>query len=332
MSNWYYSAVLVLILLGIVVVEQKWIRGEQPRFTIDQSFRDRLPQSGFPPELQTELAKLGDQEIVGKPALIEHLKRNIGQKATKETIDAVAAQTISYEPDSPIGVWMAMMGFLTLFILVAGKGVTGRFAGVLIDERNRFSLSRLQMVMWTILILSAYIVAVLINIHRGQENPTHIGLDETLWALMGIATTSLVGSPLIKSTKSGTSTDLVTSPPQDQQVRRFELLKQRGVPTEGLEVDGQLIANKDPKDASWADLFRGDDVATAFSLDLSKVQMFYFTIITLLVYGAALSSLFESNAVGIKEFPDLSGGMIALLGISHAGYLTSKAIKRDPTP
>ena len=35
--------------------------------------------------------------------------------------------------------------------------------------------------------------------------------------------------------------------------------------------------------------------------------------------------------IEIEEFPALSESMLALLGISHAGYLANKAVTRTPT-
>src|SRR5262245_33529876 len=43
---------------------------------------------------------------------------------------------------------------LTVFTTVAGQGTVGLWRGVLVDERNRMSLSRLQLVLWTIVVLS----------------------------------------------------------------------------------------------------------------------------------------------------------------------------------
>ena len=45
-------------------------------------------------------------------------------------------------------------------------------------------------------------------------------------------------------------------------------------------------------------------------------------------YGATLWSLFVGIEGGLRihELPALSGGMMALLGISHAGYLGHKAV------
>ncbi|MCK4458266.1 MAG: hypothetical protein KAT13_01350, partial [Methanosarcinales archaeon] len=93
--------------------------------------------------------------------------------------------------------WFSVMALMTLSIIIAGHGATGRWAGLLIDERNRMSLSRLQMILWTAIILSGLLVAALSNTTLGAKDPLAIALPEELWMLMGISTASLVGSPLI---------------------------------------------------------------------------------------------------------------------------------------
>jgi hypothetical protein len=212
---------------------------------------------------------------------------------------------------------------------VAGNGVTGYWRGVLIDSRNKISLARFQTAVWTALIVSAYLTAVLINIHRGQPDATDITLHPTLWALMGIATTSLVGSPLIKNSKAGQPVGgrLASPPVEDAEVRTLELLRSQGDP--GIP-EGSLIVNQSPNDASWMDLFKGDDTTNAAHLDLGKIQMFFFTIITMATYGTAIAGMFDSEPGKILAFPDLSSGIVALLGISHAGYLASKAAGGPP--
>lgn len=91
---------------------------------------------------------------------------------------------------------------------------------------------------------------------------------------------------------------------------------------------GRLIRLTTASCASWADMFRGEDVTDGAHLDLAKVQMFYFTIILVLAYTFALGDMFiEQMATPslIAAFPALNTGAIALLGISHAGYLVNKA-------
>ncbi|WP_426735351.1 hypothetical protein [Myxococcus faecalis] len=64
---------------------------------------------------------------------------------------------------------------------------------------------------------------------------------------------------------------------------------------------------------------------TAAQLDLAKVQMFYFTLIAAVSYFVSLATLLASSKPGsVSSLPALSQGFIALLAISHGGYLVSK--------
>ena len=82
------------------------------------------------------------------------------------------------------------------------------------------------------------------------------------------------------------------------------------------------------KRAAFQDVFQGDTPETAASLDLGKVQMFYVTVALVLGYGLALGALFAEfdGSAGITELPTIDAAFVALLGISHAGYLTTKAV------
>jgi hypothetical protein len=66
--------------------------------------------------------------------------------------------------------WLAIAVLMTLVGVVAGHGVTGLARGVLIDDRHRLSLSRLQMLLWTVLVLSGWMAAALSNIGRGARH------------------------------------------------------------------------------------------------------------------------------------------------------------------
>lgn len=69
--------------------------------------------------------------------------------------------------------WLLIMGVMLLLLVIAGLDITGseagagsksttarlssgRFDGVLIDDRNKISLSRLQLLLWTVVVLSAW--------------------------------------------------------------------------------------------------------------------------------------------------------------------------------
>ena len=88
---------------------------------------------------------------------------------------------------------------------------------------------------------------------------------------------------------------------------------------------GQVIVNTSLGAARWSDMFKGEETGNAAHLDLGKVQMFYFTLILVLAYAVALGCAFAGEE-RIHAFPALDPSMVALLGISHAGYLVHKAV------
>jgi hypothetical protein len=76
-------------------------------------------------------------------------------------------------------------------------------------------------------------------------------------------------------------------------------------------------------------MFEGDEVGNTAYLDLAKVQMFYFTVILGVAYVATLVpslARLRTDPASVGELPALSEGMVALLGISHAGFLASKGV------
>jgi hypothetical protein len=189
--------------------------------------------------------------------------------------------------------WLPSLALLWFFVLVAGHGITGYWRGAFIDEQNRISLSRLQLAAWTVLVLSAYLIAALGNLASGASDPLAIRIDSQVWILLGISTTSLVGSPLLKSNK---------------------------------RVRALLLRNSGPGDASWADVFRGEETGNEGLLDIAKLQLFYFTVIVVFAYAVALGTALSRSAYPVTELPSLSSGVLAVIAISHAGYLTNKVI------
>jgi hypothetical protein len=244
-------------------------------------------------------------------------------------IIAIMALTgILFPTRARLGSWMITLVLLGTFAAVAGQGITGLWSGLLIDERNKISLARLQLTLWTIVVLSGFLTAALSNLAAAQPTPLAISVPSELWLLMGISTTSLVASPLIKSTKRSMQAN------EEEKCRTFALLAKQ-MSTEKIEDGvtnrGQLVVNTRPEAAQWADMFRGEETGNAAHLDLGKIQMFYFTIVLVLAYAVALGTAFASSDARISQLPAVDSSMVALLGISHAGYLTHKAIPHSET-
>jgi hypothetical protein len=215
---------------------------------------------------------------------------------------------------------------LLLLMLVLGLATTGRALGILINERNLMSLSRFQTVVWTVVVLSAYLTFALVRIRLMAggapiEDPLAIQVDWHLWALLGLSTTSLVGAPLILSAK------------KDQQPLSSATQKAaRMVHESPVDMDanrqGTLYANARLSDACLTDLFEGDELINTARLDLAKVQMFYFTLIAAICVFVMVFKQLTTGGADLDHLPVLPDGLVAILGISHAGYLGSKGIAR----
>ncbi len=79
-------------------------------------------------------------------------------------------------------------------------------------------------------------------------------------------------------------------------------------------------------------MFEGDEVGNAAYVDLAKVRMFFFTVVAALSYGVTLFYwIITKQPAEMTAFPVLSDGLIAILGISHAGFLVNSSTAHTPT-
>lgn len=90
---------------------------------------------------------------------------------------------------------------------------------------------------------------------------------------------------------------------------------------------GVIYRNESPEQASWLDIFRGDEISNYQVVQVSKIQMFFFTIAIVLSYAVLLWALM-SNAEAMSgpslDLPEFSDTLNGLLALSHAGYLVVK--------
>jgi ABC-type transport system involved in multi-copper enzyme maturation permease subunit len=261
--------------------------------------------------------------------------------------------------------WFIVMALLWAFFLLLGLIISKRPLGILVNEQNVMSLSRFQTVLWTIIVISAFLVigiarvknGVLADEEGGQlADPLNITIGNQLLALLGISAASLVGSPLVAATKKSKTPD-----PNAVQATAKEMVRTGNIPDSAKPVsvnampagaapadarslaapdptrlaaeisnnaDGILYKNPSVSDASFTDIFEGNEIGNTAHVDLGKVQMFFFTVLVAIAYVAALWDVLSEGAIYDSNFafPVLSDGMVALLGISNASYLASKGV------
>jgi hypothetical protein len=263
--------------------------------------------------------------------------------------------------------WFIVMALLWAFFLLLGLIISKRPLGILVNEQNVMSLSRFQTVLWTIIVISAFLVIGIARIKNGVladeegsqlADPLNITIGNQLLALLGISAAALVGSPLVAGTKKAKTPD-----PTAVQATADEMIRTGNVPdsakpapseaaapgdAESLaapaapaepdstelaakisdNASGTLYKNPSVSDASFTDIFEGNEVSNTAHVDLGKVQMFFFTVIVAIAYVAALWDVLSQGAIYDANFafPVLSDGMVALLGISNASYLANKGV------
>ncbi len=225
--------------------------------------------------------------------------------------------------------WLLLLALIIGVAATAGQAITGLWRGALIDDRNVMSLSRMQLLLWTCVVLSGYMTYALARIIQGLEHPLDIALEPSLWALMGISTGSLVGSPLILEGKKRIAASL-----QQLEASKAALGEQQEANPEDFTHQGQLATNRSISSARWSDMITGEELDTAPHLDIARLQMLFFTLISVASFAVGLGHFFLVNAPGIYGaqalFPSPDESLVALIGISHGGYLTAKAVRRSP--
>jgi hypothetical protein len=250
----------------------------------------------------------------------------------------IAAVVLGFAPQVLAGGTARVVTFVgSLFgiaMLMVGIGValTGQRMGILWSTRNTYSLSRLQITLWTLLVFSALAAACACRAYGlfteaggpgTLATAMGIHIPNALLAAMGISVASAAASPAILSMKSQgaapSQTDMQTA------AKRF-----------GGDVFavGRVMVRPDDCPPLVKDLFRSDDAAAAGTVDVGKVQQFIVTLLLLSVYFAMLLQMFWSGqapdladpkAKGVTALPPLSDGFVWLMGVSHAGYLAYKA-------
>ncbi len=224
---------------------------------------------------------------------------------------------------TPMVNYILVFIFMIVLLIAISMNVIGRADGVLIDTRNRMCLSRFQIVLWTVILLSAYFSIALLRIRAEVPNALGITIDESLWALMGISIASLVGAPLILYRKK----DKI---PSQKSLKAASIALKEPADIITTNSIGLLYASPNSADASFTDIFKGDEIANANLVDVSKVQMFLFTLIAAFSYLIQILKMMNdtTNPSSLNALPELSQGLVAILLISHAGYLTNKSINR----
>ncbi|WOJ90453.1 hypothetical protein RZS28_03920 [Methylocapsa polymorpha] len=220
-------------------------------------------------------------------------------------------------------------------LLVAlGLSTKGRIAGIWIDTRNRVSLARAQVTLWTVVVLGGYLALAMFNVGFAGilQSPEALtsyhafpSIPASVAAALGIATTSTMLSTLILGTKDKEVELNTAGDSQDA--------TSRGAAFFGAQTTG-LDKRASPAGASLADVFMGEENSNSDTVDVARLQNVMITII--LVFGffsfllewmsdIKMVTMLNAHDAIFQSLPQLGATFTSLLGLSHATYLVSKA-------
>ncbi len=206
-------------------------------------------------------------------------------------------------------VWLLSMLAFFGVIAAIGIGLKKRALGILVNERNRYSLSRLQMVLWTLLLLPGIYVVLLNNIHYDSTPPgAAFAFDWQLIALMGISLGSVVTAPMVLNLKADKTPDPATA---------------AAAAPDAMSV-GILDANASATEAAVRDFVLGEEVGNADTIDIGRIQMLMISVMAVIMYGWSIGYSLLTGTPHIDGMPAFNQTLLGLILISHTGYLAGK--------
>jgi hypothetical protein len=188
---------------------------------------------------------------------------------------------------------------LVLALVVASVPVALRVGGGLVKGKSGYSLVNLQLVLWTAYILVSYLVY-LWKLQLAQAPEFDIGLSDNLLLLMGFSGGSYVGARTIRAWQS----------------RHY-----------ASKVGGEVLDRPDTDKDHWQNMIRD----YSGNIDISKVQMFAWTLVALFAYVVEFVHGWPQIGLQTAGLPNVNDTLVGLMGISQAAYLGRKALVERTT-
>lgn len=271
---------------------------------------------------------------------------------------------------SRLGSWLFLIAVITLMAFFIGWGILKSWKGIFVDQRNRVSLARFQVVIWTILVLATFAEAALANIAFSEPNPVFtVVIPSNLWLVMGISIAALPVAAAASARKSSASPDKIANAiglrtlkdqetvtdlkkadsdtdvltkglndvidtklptgllEKDTTIRQLPKVNYLTINGEDLIANGLMVSRAKSELAKFKDMFVGDEITNFNYVDISKVQLFLFNVVLIIVFSVALAYYFMGQPpfASLPNIPDL---VAVFLGISNGAYILFKATPR----
>jgi hypothetical protein len=237
-----------------------------------------------------------------------------------------------------------VLGFLLLIAALVALFVLTRRSNILRDPRAvageggraSFSLARSQMAYWFVVVLLSYLYLWVVTGERDT-------LPVSVIALLGISAATALGGVVVDDPKNKVSHDEMTKLQQQKAQVRSRLSALRGqlaaltAPTDALQraTCAQAVKSAEAEEAALesrlavlsshyeaSGSFLRDVLSDDRGISLSRFQMLIWTLV--------LGVVFVVSVRTDLAMPDLSGTLLALLGVSSGTYVGLKVPEGSP--
>jgi hypothetical protein len=193
-------------------------------------------------------------------------------------------------------------------LLIGLAALLGRYTkprqllGILIDTRGRYSLTHLQLVTWSIVILSIISGIAAGRIIEGIPDPLGFTISSEVLGLLGISAGSAVTASAVKASKDTMRAAFVAASGEEDAPRLSQIF---------MLEEGEF-ADK--------------------AIDITKYQNFIITAVLVVAYVALTISALEGDTIKTSALPGFSSNFLVLIGISQAAYVAGKLPNQTGTP
>lgn len=189
-------------------------------------------------------------------------------------------------------------------VLAAGRTTGAGWLGALIDDRGRYSLSRLQFLIWMLVVLPLVTGVFVGRLSVNGTDPFGFTIPGEVLGVIGIATASTITAAAIKAHKDSSRPEFVAAS------------------KEGGTL-GQIVLTE-------------EGPAGDVSVDLTKLQQLAITLLLAFVYVASTVHDFAGHGprtpvrgpAEITSLPNFGPTFLLLLAASNVGYLAGKLPNR----
>jgi hypothetical protein len=203
--------------------------------------------------------------------------------------------------------WIATVIAILAFVAAVGYATRRTLAGALIDGRNRYSLSRFNILWWTTIVLSLVAAVAVGRFTARGATPFGFKIPDAVIGLVATVGGTTVASTAVKGYKD-----------------RYRPLSISASPAKAFAA--QLVLQEEGGDSEEA-------------IDVGKLQAFVITVLLGAGYCLTAAYQFLGRSVPsidgpgqITALPDLDPTFVVLLALSASAYVGTKTVNRGGSP